>query len=103
MRRLRQELKWWGLFALMPLTVVLIVLDDEAPLSQTWRLILLGGIAVVICALALRWVERNPELVERAGADSLTNYRPLYGGDCFAQTARNDAPPCNSRKEEASQ
>jgi hypothetical protein len=79
MRRLRRGLKWWGLFALMPLLVALIVLDDNAPLSETWHMILLGAIVVGVCVLAMRWVERNPGLVECEGADSLVTYRPLPG------------------------
>ena len=43
MRRFR-SLRWWGLFALIPLTVALMVLDDEASFSQTWRLVLLAAI-----------------------------------------------------------
>ena len=79
MRRLRRELRWWGLYALIPLMVALIVLDDDAPLTKTWHMILLGAIAVVICMVALIWVEREQELVEREGADALVTYRPLPG------------------------
>jgi membrane protein implicated in regulation of membrane protease activity len=60
--------EWWGLYALLPLMVALMVIDDAA-MSQTWRLILLAGIAVAICALALSWVDKHPRLVERDGAD----------------------------------
>ncbi len=77
MRRLRQELKWWGLFALIPLAVTLIVLDDFAPLTPSWRLSLLAGIAVVICLLALRWVERNPGLMAGEGTDAEVVSRTL--------------------------
>jgi hypothetical protein len=55
------------------------VLDDEAPFSQMWRLVLLGAIAVVICALATAWAEGNPDLIEREGADAFIGYRPLPG------------------------
>ncbi len=92
MRRLRRGLKWWGLFALMPLLVALIVFDDIAPLSETWHMILLGVIAFVICALALRWVERHNALVEREGTDALITYRPL-GGTLEAQ------PKCSAAGE----
>jgi hypothetical protein len=78
MRKLRR-LRWWGLFALIPLTAALMVLDDDAPMSETWRLILLGGIVVVICVLAVAWTERNAGLVEREGVDAMINYRPLPG------------------------
>jgi len=60
--------EWWGLYALLPLMVALMVVDDDAAMSQTWHLILLAGIAVAICALALSWVDRHPRLVERGGA-----------------------------------
>jgi len=78
MRKLR-NLRWWGLFALVPLTVALMVLDDESPFSQTWRLVILAAIVVVICVLAVAWAERNPELMEREGADALVSHRPLPG------------------------
>jgi hypothetical protein len=59
--------KWWGLYALVPLMIALMVIDADGAMSQTWHLILLAGIAFVICALALSWVDNNPRLVERAG------------------------------------
>jgi hypothetical protein len=60
--------EWLGLYALLPLMIVLMVIDDNADMSQTWHLILLMGIAVSICALALSWVNGHPLLVERGGA-----------------------------------
>jgi hypothetical protein len=78
MRRFR-SFRWWGLFALLPLAVAMMVLDDEAPFSQMWRLFLLGAIAAVICVLAAAWAERNPDLIEREGADAFIGYRPLPG------------------------
>ena len=77
--RKRRNLRWWGLFALAPLTVALIVFDDATRLSETGHLILLAAIAVVICVLAVVWAERNPELMEREGADALICYLPLPG------------------------
>jgi hypothetical protein len=56
--------KWWGLYALVPLMIALMVIDVDGAMSQTWHLILLAGIAYIVCALALSWVERNPLLVE---------------------------------------
>ena len=56
--------KWWGLYALVPLMIVLMVIDVDAQMSQTWHLILLAGIVCTVCALALAWVDRNPQLVE---------------------------------------
>ena len=36
--------KWWGLYALVPLMIALMVIDVDAAMSQTWHLILLAGI-----------------------------------------------------------
>ncbi len=74
MRKLRNS-NWWGLYALIPLAVGLIVLDAVEPLSETWHLILLAAIVVAICRLALTWVERNARLVETDGFDRLRTYR----------------------------
>ena len=60
--------KWWGLYALLPLMVALMVIDDDAAMSQTWHLILMAAIAVAVCVLALSWIDRHPRLVERGGA-----------------------------------
>ncbi len=59
--------KWWGLYALVPLMIALMVIDADAAMSQTWHLILLAGIVYVVCALALSWVDKHPRLVERSG------------------------------------
>jgi membrane-anchored protein YejM (alkaline phosphatase superfamily) len=56
--------KWWGLYALLPLLIALIVIDDDAAMSGTWHLIFLAGIVVAICALALSWANRHPQLLE---------------------------------------
>ena len=56
--------KWWGLYALVPLMIALMVIDDDAAMSETWHLILLAGIVYIVCALAHSWVDRNPRLVE---------------------------------------
>ena len=121
MRKFRHP-RWWGLYALIPLTVALMVLDDEAPFSEVWRLVLLAGIVVVICVLAVAWAERNFRLMEREGADALVSYRPLpgtieaMGADPGAQEPlkagqrrfvpgygpMHDPPVANSRPEDAS-
>jgi hypothetical protein len=121
MRRFRR-FGWWGLFALLPLTVALMVFDDEAPLSEMWRLILLAAIVLVICVLAVAWAERNSRLMEREGADALISYCPLpgtieaMGADPVAQQPLKTgqrrfvpgygpmygSPVANSRPEEAS-
>jgi len=62
--------KWWGLYALVPLMIALMVIDVDSAMSQTWHLILLAGIACTVCALAVAWVDRNPWLVELGGKGS---------------------------------
>jgi hypothetical protein len=62
--------KWWGLYALVPLMIVLMVIDFDGAMAQTWHLILLAGIVCIVCALAIFWVDRNPWLVEFDGKGS---------------------------------
>jgi hypothetical protein len=72
--------KWWGLYALAPIMIVLMVIDYEGVMAQTWHLILLAGIVCFVCALAISWVERNPGLVEGGGKDS----DPTVSAPCVA-------------------
>ncbi|MCU0501086.1 MAG: hypothetical protein MUC51_04860 [Anaerolineae bacterium] len=68
--------KWWGLYALVPLMIALLVIDADAAMSQTWHLILLAGIVYIVCALALSWIDAHPRLVERsrlAGEDGASD------------------------------
>ncbi len=83
---------WWGLFALIPLSIGLIVLDDAAPMSETWHMIVLGVIVVVICVLADGWVKRNYLLLEHKGADAdaLVAHRALPGITEGADTTITD-------------
>ena len=99
MQRLRR-LGWWGLFALIPLTVALMVFDYEAPFSEMWHLVLLAAIVVVICVLAVAWAERNFELMEREGADALISYRPLPGTieAMGAEPPAQEAPKAGRRR-----
>ena len=62
--------KWWGLYALVPLMIALMVIDDDGAMSQTWHFILLAGIVCTVCALAIAWVDRHPVLVEHGGKGS---------------------------------
>jgi hypothetical protein len=89
-----RRLGWGGLFALVPLAVAMIVLDDAAPFSRIWHFVLLGAIVVVICVLAVVWSERNSGLMEREGADALVGYCPLPGtiGAMGAQPPAQDSP-----------
>jgi hypothetical protein len=77
--RKHRSLRWCGLFALFPLAIGLIVLDNDARLPETWHLVLLSAIAMLICGLALIWSERNSELIEREGVDARVTYR-LFSG-----------------------
>ncbi len=75
--RTSRKFRWWGLYALIPLMIGLIALDDDMPMSETRHLVLLAAIAAVICGLALAWIERNARLVETDGLDGLSTYRVL--------------------------
>jgi hypothetical protein len=70
--------KWWGLYALAPLTIALMVIDFDGAMAQMWHLILLAGIVCFICALATSWVDRNPWLVERGGKGSDSTVSASY-------------------------
>lgn len=100
MRRLRQELRWWGLSALIPLTVVLIMLDVNAAMTETGHMILLAGVVVLICTLALRWVERHPGLEERDGADALNLRRPLASAAARERPQHSDPEPPSAAERE---
>jgi hypothetical protein len=71
--------KWWGLYALVPLMIALMVIDADGAMSQMWHLILLAGIVCTVCALALAWVDKNPRLVERHGTGSDPTISAPYG------------------------
>jgi hypothetical protein len=57
-----------GLYALLPLMVALMAIDVQVKVSETWHRILLVAIVIVVCDLALVWVDSHPRLVERSGA-----------------------------------
>lgn len=80
MRRSRSKPQWWGLYALAPLMIAAIVLDEEVLLSDTLRMILLGLIAVATCVLALRWVGRHYALLAQEDADKLCPSTPEPAG-----------------------
>ena len=72
-----RRFRWWGLYALIPLMIGLMVLDDVVPMTETGHLVLLAAIALVICGLALAWIERNARFIETDGLDGLSTYRVL--------------------------
>lgn len=86
--RKQRNMGWWGLYALFPLLIGLMVLDETIPVSETWHNILLIGIIFLISYLALAWVERNPRLVERSGIDSPVTYRIVRGEAFRPDTSR---------------
>jgi hypothetical protein len=49
---------------LLPLAAALLFLDEQGQMSDTWRTVILGATAILICALALIWVERHPRHFE---------------------------------------
>lgn len=89
-----RRFRWWGLYALIPLMIGLIVLDDVVPMTETGHLVLLAAIALVTCGLALAWMERNARFVETDGLDGLSPYRVLLdtAADPSAEPAVREAP-----------
>jgi len=59
-----RHLRWLPFYMLFPLAAALLVLDNLGKMSDTWRTVILGATAILICALALIWVETHPRLVE---------------------------------------
>jgi hypothetical protein len=55
---------WLPFYLLFPLAAALLFLDDAGQMSDIWRSVILGATAILICVLALIWVERNPGLAE---------------------------------------
>jgi hypothetical protein len=64
---------------LVPLTAVLLLLDEDIPMDDTLRMVILGAIVLLICALAVMWIERHPGVMESDGADSLRGHHLLQG------------------------
>jgi hypothetical protein len=62
--------KWWLLYLLVPLVVSLMILDDDAPLTPTWREIFRIGVLLVAEALVLVWVESHPSALMGEGVDA---------------------------------
>jgi hypothetical protein len=82
-----RRLRWVPFYLLFPLAGVLLYLDEGIPMADTWRMMMLGAIAVLICALAFMWIERHPRLVESEGVDSLRGHHLLQGMSRFSDTA----------------
>ncbi len=69
---------WWGLYALIPSMIGLIVLDDVVPITEAGHLVVLAAIVFVICGLAVAWVDRNARFIETDGLDGLSAYCILF-------------------------
>jgi hypothetical protein len=57
---------------LVPLAAVLLYLNEGVPMPVAWRAVILFGIAVLICVLAVNWIERHPGLIERERPETHT-------------------------------
>ena len=94
--------KWWGLYALLPLMIALMIVDIGADMSPMWHSILFVAITVAIGVLALSWVDRHPRLVERSGAGLSCNdenppapcytrrFYPAFEDRCWPAPIRHD-------------
>ena len=81
------RLSWLPFYMLVPLAAVLLFLDEQGQMSGTWRMVLLGATAIIICALALIWVERHPRLVEGERPDTHTYRVVSYPWSVFQSTS----------------
>jgi hypothetical protein len=71
--------RWVPFYLLVPLAGSLLFLDEDLPMGNTVRMVILGAIVLLICALAVMWIERHPRLVESQGVDSLRGHYLLEG------------------------
>ena len=81
------RLSWLPFYLLVPLAAVLLYLDDRGQMSDTWRMVILGATAILICALALIWVERHPRLVEGEPPNTHTYRVVSYPWGVFQRTS----------------
>jgi hypothetical protein len=81
------RLSWLPFYMLVPLAAVLLFLDDQGQMSDTWRTVILGATAILICALALIWVERHPRLVEGERPETHTYRVVSYPWSGFQSTS----------------
>ena len=81
------RLRWLPFYMLVPLAAVLLFLDEQGQMSDTWRTVILGATAILICALALIWVERHPRLVEDERQGTHTYRVVSYPWSVFQSTS----------------
>ncbi len=61
---------WWGLYALIPLTAILLVLAARAKMGEPLHRILLLAIVLAVAALAFLWSEQHADLIGSQGVDA---------------------------------
>jgi hypothetical protein len=88
--------KWLPFYLLLPLAGLLLFLDEDIRMDETLRMVLLGGIVVLVCALAADWIEKHPTLVESEGADSLRGHYLLEGMAPYWDPSRLDRDPAEA-------
>jgi hypothetical protein len=88
-----KKFRWVPFYLLVPLAGALLLLDEEASMGDTVRVVILGVIVLIVCALALLWIERNPRLVESEGVDSLRGHYLLQGMIPHWEQTREDLVP----------
>jgi hypothetical protein len=102
MSRKNRNLIWWPLFALLPLTIGLLLLDTRLILPTWGHQVVQSGIVLLVFGLAARWIGANePALMwhEAWHADSKTS-RIIYGPD--PQPAEENERGASSSAGEAS-
>jgi hypothetical protein len=91
-----RKFKWLPFYMLLPLAGLLLFLDEDLRMNETLRMVLLAGIVVLICALAVDWIEKHPRLVEADGADSLHGRYLLEGMTPYWDSSRLDRDPAET-------
>jgi hypothetical protein len=61
---------WWGLYALVPISVALLYVAATVKAGETVHLILLSAVSVAVPILGLLWSERHADLMGSEGVDA---------------------------------
>ena len=69
MKRSKRE-SWWGLYALIPVTAMLLYVSYRVRVGATLHAILLVAVAVVVAVLTLLWLGKHADLVASEGVDA---------------------------------
>lgn len=68
--RRSKSASWWGLYALIPLTALLLVLAARVKMGEAVHQMLLVAIVVVVAVLAFAWSEQHADLMGSEGVDA---------------------------------